>query len=70
MGESRINFAQGFQAVGNICASLLQYRQNVSTPDKLPDKGVADINWVFLAITFFMTSLAVTFYYFELPELE
>ncbi|KAH8151192.1 uncharacterized protein LAJ45_04894 [Morchella importuna] len=69
MGESRICFAQGFQAVGTICASLLEYYPAFSKIGS-NDEGVADMNWVFLAIILFMVSLAVVFYYFPLPEIS
>lgn len=69
MGESRICFAQGFQAVGTICASLLEYYPAFSKIGS-NDEGVADMNWVFLAIILFMVSLAVVFYYFPLPEIR
>lgn len=69
MGESRLGFAQGFQAVGTICASLLEYRPIFSKLSQ-SNQGVADVNWVFLAIVFFIVSLAVIFYYFPLPEIK
>lgn len=69
MGESRVCFAQGFQAVGTICASLLEYYPAFSKITS-NNQGVADMNWVFLATILFMVSLAVVFYYFPLPEIS
>lgn len=70
MGESRLAIAQGFQAVGTICASLLEYQPAFSKISHHLNKETADMNWIFLAIVFFMVSLAVVFYYFKLPELK
>lgn len=64
--EVRLNFSQGFQAVGTVLSPLLAQKvffKNVSDAGSL-----VNAQWAYLGIALFDVLLAVAFYYARLPE--
>ena len=64
--EARLNFSQGFQAIGTVLSPLLATKvlfKNVSDAPSL-----VNAQWAYLGIALFVIGLAVVFYYIPLPE--
>ncbi|KIX08144.1 uncharacterized protein Z518_02800 [Rhinocladiella mackenziei CBS 650.93] len=64
--EVRLNFSQGFQAIGTICSPLLATK--VLFKNVLNAPSLVDVQWTYLGIAMFVFALAVVFYYIPLPE--
>jgi fucose permease len=66
--EARLNFSQGFQAIGTVLSPLLATKvlfRNVSKDDA---PSLVNVQWTYLGIALFVIGLAVGFYYIPLPE--
>ena len=64
--EVRLNFSQGFQAIGSVLSPLLAQKVFFKS---IPDAGsLVNAQWAYLGIALFDVLLAVVFYYVPLPE--
>lgn len=66
--EARLNFSQGFQAIGTVLSPLLATKvlfRNISKDDA---PSLVNVQWTYLGIALFVIGLAVVFYYIPLPE--
>lgn len=64
--ETRLNLAQGIQAVGSVVSPLLARR--VLFTSVLDAPSLIDVQWTYLGIALFVVLLAVAFYYLPIPE--
>jgi fucose permease len=64
--EVRLNFSQGFQAVGTVLSPLLA--QKVFFKNVRDAGSLVNAQWAYLGIALFDVLLAVAFYYAPLPE--
>jgi fucose permease len=64
--EARLNFSQGFQAIGSVLSPLLATKVLFRNVHKAP--SLVDVQWTYLGIALFVIALAVVFYYIPLPE--
>ena len=63
--EARLNFSQGFQAIGSILSPLLAEKVLFTSGQA---SQLVDTQWAYLAIALFVIALAIVFYYVPLPE--
>jgi hypothetical protein len=64
--EVRLNFSQGFQAIGTVLSPLLA--QKVLFKNVRDATALVQVQWAYLGIALFDVLLAVAFYYVPLPE--
>jgi len=64
--ETRLNLAQGIQAVGSVVSPLLARR--VLFKSVLDAPSLIEAQWTYLGIALFVVLLAVAFYYLPIPE--
>lgn len=64
--EVRLNFSQGFQAIGTILSPLLASRVLFKSVNSAP--SLIQVQWTYLGIALFGWALALAFYYVNLPE--
>jgi hypothetical protein len=64
--EVRLNFSQGFQAIGTVLSPLLA--RKVFFKDVRDATALVQVQWAYLGIALFDVLLAVAFYYVPLPE--
>jgi fucose permease len=64
--EARLNFSQGFQAIGTVLSPLLATKVLFKNINSGP--SLIDVQWAYLGIALFVIALAVAFYYIPLPE--
>ncbi|KAI9829119.1 MAG: hypothetical protein M1832_000142 [Thelocarpon impressellum] len=64
--ETRLNVAQGVQAIGSVVSPILATRVLFSRVRDAP--SLIDAQWTYLSIALFDIALAVVFYYIPLPE--
>jgi fucose permease len=64
--EVRLNFSQGFQAIGTVLSPLLA--QKVFFKNVVDAGSLVNAQWTYLGIALFDVLLAVAFYYIPLPE--
>ncbi|KAL1612580.1 hypothetical protein SLS60_000809 [Paraconiothyrium brasiliense] len=62
--EARLSMSQGIQAIGTIVSPLLAKKVFF----KASADSLIDVQWAYLAISFFTVLLAIVFYYVPLPE--
>lgn len=62
--ETRLNLSQGVQAIGTIVSPLLA--KKVLFPSNA--RGLIDVQWTYLGISFFNICLAIIYFYIPLPE--
>jgi fucose permease len=70
--EMRLLLAQGVQAVGSVISNLVAQKVFFVPTIGVASYGdsVLDVQWAYLAITFFCVLLALFFYYMPLPEVS
>jgi fucose permease len=64
--EVRLNFSQGFQAIGTVLSPLLASRVLFKNVNSAP--SLIQAQWTYLGIALFGWGLALAFYYVKLPE--
>ena len=64
--EVRLNFSQGFQAIGTVVSPLLA--QKVLFRNVRDASSLVDVQWTYLGIALFDVLLALIFYYLPIPE--
>lgn len=64
--EIRLNISQGVQAIGTVVSPILAKKVLFKKVHDFP--SLVDVQWTYLAITFFDIVLAVAFYYLPFPE--
>jgi fucose permease len=64
--EVRLNFSQGFQAIGTVLSPLLASRVLFKSVNSAP--SLIQAQWTYLGIALFGWALALAFYYVKLPE--
>jgi fucose permease len=64
--EVRLNFSQGFQAIGTVLSPLLASRVLFKSVNSAP--SLIQAQWTYLGIALFGWTLALVFYYVKLPE--
>jgi fucose permease len=64
--EVRLNFSQGFQAIGTVLSPLLAQKVFFKNVQNAP--SLVNVQWTYLGIALFDVMLAVIFYYLTLPE--
>ena len=65
LSESRLNFAQGIQAVGSVLSPILAKK---ALFNDINQKSIFNMQWCYLAVALVVVGLAVVFYYFPLSE--
>jgi fucose permease len=66
--EARLNFSQGFQAIGSVLSPLLAQKVLFRSVSKDDAPSLVNVQWTYLGIALFVIALAVVFYYIPLPE--
>jgi fucose permease len=66
--EARLNFSQGFQAIGTVLSPLLATKVLFRSVSKDNAPSLVNVQWTYLGIALFVIALAVVFYYIPLPE--
>ncbi|KAL9621050.1 MAG: hypothetical protein Q9160_004435 [Pyrenula sp. 1 TL-2023] len=64
--EVRLNFSQGFQAIGSVVSPLLA--KKVLFRSVLDTSSLINVQWTYLGIALFDVLLALVFYYLPIPE--
>jgi fucose permease len=64
--EVRLNFSQGFQAIGTVLSPLLASRVLFKSVKSAP--SLIQVQWAYLGLALFGWALALAFYYANLPE--
>jgi fucose permease len=67
LSEARLNFAQGIQGIGGIISPLIT---NSALLSGLDYQDLFRLQWCYLGVAFFVTLLALVFFYVPLSEAE
>jgi fucose permease len=65
LSEARLNFSQGFQAIGSVVSPLLASKALFSG---IGEEDLFRVQWCYLAVAIFVVFLAVVFFYVPLSE--
>lgn len=65
LSESRLNFAQGIQAIGSVFSPILAQKALFSNVNEM---SIFNMQWCYLAVALVVVALAVVFYYVPLSE--
>lgn len=65
LSEARLNFAEAFQAIGNVISPIIAQKALLSGIDR---EDLFRIQWYYLAVALFVVALVIVFYYVPLSE--
>lgn len=67
-GEARVNFSQGFQAIGATVGPIVA---TLVLPEFIVgETSLGNVQWVYLGNAFFVFLLAIAYYYCSIPEVK